>query len=339
MMRGEPGLSVIVVTDSRPEMLRRCLDSLDCQGTADLEAVVVDSSPSLSADPTTLVRDRPWIRYMHVGRISHSMQMARNLGIMLARAPIVAFIDDDCFVRPTWAANLLELFGDPDVAAVGGRVVDRRWEHDEPHFAFEGDVGVVLADGTVVSRFSSITNGPIKVQHLPGGNSAVRRDIAIAVGGFDVRYGGTSFREDTDFYYRLWQKGHNLLYWSDIEVYHFAASKQGHGFGNRDGAEARYWEARNHAQFARNVVGVPIQRLLFKSIKGALTGLSIGASSEVLRCRAELAGAIRGLSSRPDRSGVSIDTTLSIAEADLLSGTAQRGDGHCQQDHGKGSPE
>ena len=48
---------------------------------------------------------------------------ARNTGAAAATAGVVAFLDDDAVAAPDWLERLGSLYDDPDVLAVGGRVV------------------------------------------------------------------------------------------------------------------------------------------------------------------------------------------------------------------------
>jgi glycosyltransferase involved in cell wall biosynthesis len=298
-----PRLSVVVVTQERAAVLGQCLDHLARQDTTLLEAVLIDSSSDAS-EAAARAASYPWAAHYAVGPVPRNMQLARNVGLVLARAPVVAFIDDDCFVRGAWLSEILALIDRPGVAAVGGRVVDRRWESATPGKARAGEVGVVRDDGRVVSGFFSLTDAPITVQHLPGGNAAVRRDVALALDGFDPGYRGTNFREDTDFYYRVHAAGHTLLYSSTIEVYHAAASKAGHGFGTRESLAIKYWEAHNHAAFLKETVGWSRRAVLASQLRRVIAGSLPPTPARLVTSIEQVRGVVAGaLQTRPRRRG------------------------------------
>ena len=48
---------------------------------------------------------------------------ARNRGMSVASAPLVAFIDDDAIPATDWLERLTAAFEDPDIAAATGRCV------------------------------------------------------------------------------------------------------------------------------------------------------------------------------------------------------------------------
>ncbi|MDX2097689.1 MAG: glycosyltransferase [Leptolyngbyaceae cyanobacterium bins.59] len=52
-----------------------------------------------------------------------SSYAARNRGIRMAQAPILAFTDADCRPRPDWLLNLVQPFAKPEVGLVAGEIV------------------------------------------------------------------------------------------------------------------------------------------------------------------------------------------------------------------------
>src|SRR5262249_2789171 len=99
-----PQISVLIATYERPELLRSCLAAFAAQTLerAAYEVVVVDDG---SANET--LRDI-------LGEFEHELQItglriehggrsaAKNLAVLLARAPIVLFFDDDDWAAPDY---------------------------------------------------------------------------------------------------------------------------------------------------------------------------------------------------------------------------------------------
>jgi glycosyltransferase involved in cell wall biosynthesis len=99
-----PMISVLVATYDRPALLRACLASFADQtlDRSDFEIVVVDDG---SRDPVaSAVVDELADRLQIVGvRIPHAGRAAaKNLAVMLARAPVVLFFDDDDRAAPDY---------------------------------------------------------------------------------------------------------------------------------------------------------------------------------------------------------------------------------------------
>lgn len=112
------------------------------------------------------------------------LNVARNVAMAWARAPLVAIIDDDGLVSPDWVAEAIAVFQDPTVVVARGRIVPK----DHPLF----NAFVVHYDyGDTTWEDNSLGTE---------GNMVVRRAPYLAVGGFpDDAYGG----EGVQLVYRL----------------------------------------------------------------------------------------------------------------------------------------
>ncbi|MGH9722842.1 MAG: glycosyltransferase family 2 protein [Bryobacteraceae bacterium] len=114
-----PALSVIVASYNSRSTIERCLASLDDQTLRDFETIVVDSSPDGTAG---FIAERfPRVRLHRASRRLYPGD-ARNTGIALSRAPVIAFLDSDSYAAPTWAEEIIKAHADP-YPAIGG-VVD-----------------------------------------------------------------------------------------------------------------------------------------------------------------------------------------------------------------------
>jgi GT2 family glycosyltransferase len=93
---------------------------------------------------------------------------ARNKGIEVANADIVAQTDDDCIPPETWLEDIYENFT----------------EHSD----------LVIVEG-ILDKLQ------VSPRNYPGANLAYQRDKALNIGGFDAELNG--WRADTDFGWRL----------------------------------------------------------------------------------------------------------------------------------------
>ncbi|MDQ6887481.1 MAG: glycosyltransferase [Gemmatimonadota bacterium] len=93
-MRGRPAVSVIIPTFHRPELVLRAVNSVLQQALSDLEVIVVvdgrDAATSAALGTLDDARLSIHVPDRHLGNAD-----ARNAGVALARAPWVAFLDDD----------------------------------------------------------------------------------------------------------------------------------------------------------------------------------------------------------------------------------------------------
>jgi glycosyltransferase involved in cell wall biosynthesis len=101
-----PDVSIVIPTRNRADRLRLAVSSVLAQEGVDLEVIVVDDA-SADATPEALVGLASADHRVQVVRNAHTRgaAAARNVGAACARAPLLAFNDDDC----VWDPNKLRL--------------------------------------------------------------------------------------------------------------------------------------------------------------------------------------------------------------------------------------
>lgn len=111
----DPRVSVVMATRDRPQLLRRAVASVFAQDLeSSIEIVLVydgteiDDLEDLGRPPNRTVRSIANTR-------TPGLAGARNSGILEARAPLIAFCDDDDEWTPTKLRRQLPLFDDPGV--------------------------------------------------------------------------------------------------------------------------------------------------------------------------------------------------------------------------------
>ena len=199
--------SVVVPTRDRAGLLEGCLRGLADQVTTgyEFEVVVVDNA-SCDATAVCVERFRPALSNLHyVFEPTPGASRARNAGVSKACGEIVAFIDDDAVPDRGWIDALVGGYcRRPEVAAVCGptRLLFAQprpaWLHTDLETWFSAlDLGTV-------PRLLEPNECPWSV------NASVRREIAVAVGGFPTDIGPGSrggYNEDVDFFERVRRTG------------------------------------------------------------------------------------------------------------------------------------
>ena len=187
-------ISVVVPTHLRPALLERCLQALCRQsiGAQAYEIVVVDDGRQDAARDVVqrlAARDgMPALRYLRPA-LGRGPACARNLGWRAARAPLIAFTDDDTIPDPDWLAHgAAALAARPQWCALAGRVV-------------------VPPRGGPSQRPSDHERMMQGLQHAEfvTANAFVWRDALERIGGFDERF-LRAWREDSDLQFRLLQQ-------------------------------------------------------------------------------------------------------------------------------------
>jgi GT2 family glycosyltransferase len=135
----EPEVSVVVASHERPVRLRWLLNALEEQTLPRdrWEVVVVHDS----GDDTErllgehLLAAGGVLRHVRLDRGSGGIARQRNIGWRTARAPLLAFTDDDCRPTPEWLERLVAAAGANPGAIVQGRTKPDPYEAEILHRA------------------------------------------------------------------------------------------------------------------------------------------------------------------------------------------------------------
>jgi len=199
----QPAVSVVVATRNRAERLGRLLASLRAQsiGTERFEVIVVDDG---SDDGTGALLEREAdvlpLRTL-VQALPQGPGASRNSGWRLARAPLIAFIDDDCEADPNWLRRGMEAWGGRDDVFVQGATGPLP-EEDSRHGPYSYTIRV---DGL----------GP----HYETCNIFYPRALLERMGGFDaVAFPGGG--EDCDLAWRAIEAGARPEFASEARAVH-----------------------------------------------------------------------------------------------------------------------
>jgi glucosyl-dolichyl phosphate glucuronosyltransferase len=217
-------ISVIVCTYNRSQSLQRALESVaasQMREHLDWQVLIVDNN---SKDQTREVaesfcrRDPGHFRYVFESQQGKSF--ALNRGIREAPGDILAFIDDDITVEPTWLFELTKPLSDAQWSGTGGRVYLPRDFSPPPWMALEGNHSLV----SILALFD-LGPEPRPLSKPPiGNNMAFRKEVFAKHGVFRTDLGpspGSEIRyEDTEFGSRVMRGGERILYVPSAVVRH-----------------------------------------------------------------------------------------------------------------------
>lgn len=211
--------SVVIVSRGRPELLRRCLISLDQQDHSEFEIVVVADAEGIAS-----VEQMGWAdRVKAIRNDEANVSAARNMGIAAAAAPVVAFIDDDAVPEYDWLQRLTAPITQGRAEAAGGFVVGRNG------ISFQWTAREVYADTSSKeirvdpNEETILSGGAGRGIKTEGTNMAFRRDLLIEMGGFDPGY--SYYLDETDLNMRLAERGARTAIVPLARVHHsFAVS-------------------------------------------------------------------------------------------------------------------
>jgi len=216
-------ITVILTTYNRCQHLARVLGTVAASTLPDSvkwEVVVVDNN---SSDQTReVVEDfccRHPGRFRYVFEPKQGVSHARNAGVREAWGDIVAFVDDDVVVGPTWLQNLTAALHNGQWAGAGGPIVPER--------PFSPPRWLPLKERYALAPLPVFDLGPEAGQLAEppcGTNMAFRKEMFEKYGRFrtDLDRCGKDLLSngDTEFGRRLMNAGERLRYEPSAVIHH-----------------------------------------------------------------------------------------------------------------------
>jgi GT2 family glycosyltransferase len=231
-----PDVSVIIVTWNGRQHLDACLDAVAAQRSVRFETVLVDNA---STDGTVHhVRSRhPSVRVVALGS-NRGFAGGNNAGVAEARAPVVAFLNNDTIAEPDW---LQALVGGLDEAGGFALVTSRIVYLHDPQIIDSAGDGFLRAGGAFKRLHgmpSAQAGEPSEVFGVCGAACLMPKSVFEELGGFDEDFFAS--HEDVDLSYRARLRGYRVRYVPDAIVRH-----QGSATLGRQSARAVYYGQRN----------------------------------------------------------------------------------------------
>jgi glycosyltransferase involved in cell wall biosynthesis len=201
-----PRVSVVIPTRNRVELLRTTLASVLSQTEPAVEVIVVDDESSDQTAPFLAAAAAADGRVRAVPGRARGAGGARGTGLELARAPWVAFIDDDDLWHPDALALLLAAARGDELAVAGHAA---RFSSADPAVSWSAIAAepdrydlCVWPPVTVPDR---VTLGDLLLANrFPIHTVLAAREAVLQAGGFDPRWHAA---EDYDLWLRLARSG------------------------------------------------------------------------------------------------------------------------------------
>lgn len=212
-------LSLVICTKDRGDRLDPCLNALTRMDKPDgFEVVLVNNASS--DDTETVLRSYAKDADFNVTVVNEpvtGLARARNTGWQAGSGHIVAFTDDDCYVREDFAKAILKHFNTSKYAYFSGRI-----ELFDPT---DYPITVLLDD--YPREFEPRLF--LRTGWVQGANFGMTREALEAVGGFNELLGaGTDYpAEDIEIVGRLSGMGRTGMYSPKIVVAHHHGRKAG----------------------------------------------------------------------------------------------------------------
>ena len=212
-----PDVSVIIVTRNSFEQTANCILLAAGATIACLEIIVFDNASSDEVGRISVIN--PAIRSIR-SEVNIGFTLAVNRAAEIARGRMILLLNNDVELTACGIdLALARLDAEPDVGAVGGRIV-------RMHGRLQEAGSLVWRDGTCHGYgrdhdpLDGQYNVALDVDFCSGCFLAIRRQTWQALGGFDEAF-APAYYEDTDLCLRLWQRDQRVVYDPRIVVWHF----------------------------------------------------------------------------------------------------------------------
>ncbi len=199
-----PRVSVVVCVYNGDRTMEQCLASLEVLNYPNYEVIVVNDG---STDRTLEISQKfPYCRI--ISQPNLGLSVARNVGAEAATGTIIAYTDSDCVADRDWLTYLVGKMIASDLAACGG-----------PNFPPPEDSLIPAAVAVSPGGPTHVLMSDDVAEHIAGCNMAFRRDVLLAVGGFDPIYRAAG--DDVDICWRFQDAGHAIGFSPAAVVWHF----------------------------------------------------------------------------------------------------------------------
>lgn len=207
--------SIIVCTYNRYNFLIETIESVltVLKNRSDFELLVIDNN---SPDETSSIKEKYVLNtaVKYFLETQQGLSHARNRGIKEAVGKILVYLDDDIELVESYFETCDTIFSDASISISGGKVLPfkveiPKWLPKKYYF--------------LVSIYD-LGDSAKYVKYLMGGNFAIRRNVALDIGFYNVELGRNRKKlaagEEIDYQNRASLKGYKNYYHPDQNILH-----------------------------------------------------------------------------------------------------------------------
>ncbi len=264
-------MTILIPTKDRVRDLQRLIRSLATQSDKNFDILVVNNGNREITNAIKSVARDLSIRILpdSTPNLPHLFNHALNR----VNSDIIAYLNDDTEVNPSWVQEIRQTFAEHrDVAVVGGPAIDQqkqlmrrmqgRLQKHPITRAFFRIVDSVLYEGKFfeigyMSNWGTYSIGgslpysarlpvPLEVDALSVTNMAIRREFLGRIGGFDEAF--IFSHADGDLFVRLRKINAKLVFNPRLSVLHYSSPTEG-----STGTRSAFWLSRDYMLFLRKL--------------------------------------------------------------------------------------
>ena len=224
-------ISIILPSKDNPEILRRCVKSVEKHTRIPFELIIVDNGSNHANRQKVQalvdeINENNSAIYVY-REMEFNMSAFYNLGASYANGGLLLFLHDDVVVqRHEWLSHLSEKAKLPYVGAVGMKLL-------YPSSNIIQHAGIMSVQGTPVyklqyrrnaeTQYFGFNKGIRNVLAVTGACMMVRKDLFDRVGGFDEARFPHCY-SDIDFCYRIHEQGFYNVVRNNMYLFYHEAS-------------------------------------------------------------------------------------------------------------------
>lgn len=174
MTRPTVAVVICAYTQQRWGDLQDAVESAKRQPDSTEVIVVIDHEPELFRRAAARW---PELRVVENAE-DRGLSGARNTGVALTDADVVAFLDDDATADPDWLVHLVDALEEPDVVGVGGRATPS-WPTATGAGPYPDELLWIVG-----CSYAGLPTESADVRNVIGSSMAFHRDVVLAAGGF-----------------------------------------------------------------------------------------------------------------------------------------------------------
>ncbi len=235
---GSPSVSIIIPTKDRPDILRKCIESIKKKTVYEnYEIIIVDNS---SKDPNAKNYLENISKSNNIRTLKYenpfNFSAINNYAARNSNSDYLLFLNNDIeVISPEWLSAMLEHAQRREVGAVGCKLIypNNTIQHAGVILGITGTPGLPGVAGHSHKHLPNKAHGyfhrPHMIQDLSAVTAAcmmVRKNVFEEAGGFDEKL-GVAFN-DVDLCLKIRQKGYLIIYTPYAELYHYESLSRGY---------------------------------------------------------------------------------------------------------------
>ena len=224
------GVSIIIPSKDNPQVLDRCLQSIQ-KWTKDIpyEIIVVDNgSKEDNKKEIETMKENYGFTYLYEPQEFNFSKMC-NQGAAVAKQELLLFLNDDCEVRGSkWLSHMAKYAAVKTTGAVGAKLYypnSKKIQHCGIYNIHLGPVHKLQFKEDVRPYYDRRNLDVRNVLAVTAACLMVRKSVFEKIGGFDESL-QVAFN-DVDFCYKLYEAGYNNVVDNEVHLWHHESLSRG----------------------------------------------------------------------------------------------------------------